>query len=275
VNARGRGRGLRDFRDRVAFVTGASSGIGEQLARDLARRGARVALVARRAERLHALAAALGGAARALVVPADVGDARAVAEAVTAAHRHFGRLDLVVNAAGVARHVLFKDHDLADIEQLVRTNLLGTIYVAKAAIPLLRAGGGGWIVNVSSVAGKLGQPDEAVYAATKFGVTGLSESIAYELAPLGIHVLTVYPALVRTEMFTPEILARMPERATRTFMDPPEFCAAVLRALERGAYEVTVPSYVGIAYVLRTVWPALHRRIMRNLRLPVLPDLER
>jgi len=171
--------------------------------------------------------------------------------------------------------VLFKDHDVADIEQLVRTNLLGTIYVTKAAIPVLRASGGGALVNVSSVAGKLGQPDEAAYAATKFAVTGLSESIAYELAPLGIHVLTVYPALVRTEMFTPEILARMPARATRTFIDPPEFSAAVLRALERGAFEVTVPSYVGIAYVLRTLVPALHRRIMRNIRLPVLPDLER
>jgi len=265
----------REYRDRVALVTGASSGIGEQLARDLAARGMRVALVARRAERLATLASALGGAARALAVPADVGDRAAAEGAVATARAHFARLDLVVNAAGVARHVLFKDHDVADVEQLVRTNLLGTIYVTKAAIPALRATGGGAIVNVSSVAGKLGQPDEAVYAATKFGVTGLSESIAYELAPLGIHVLTVYPALVRTEMFTPEILARMPERATRTFIDPPEFCAAVLRALERGAYEVTVPSYVGIAYLLRALLPALHRRIMRNIRLPVLPDLER
>jgi short-subunit dehydrogenase len=265
----------REYRDRVALVTGASSGIGEQLARDLAARGMRVALLARRAERLATLATALGGEARALALPADVGDRSAVQQAVASARARFGRLDLVVNAAGVARHVLFKDHDVADIEQLVRTNLLGTIYVTKAAIPVLRATGGGAIVNVSSVAGRLGQPDEAAYAATKFAVTGLSESIAYELAPLGIHVLTVYPALVRTEMFTPEILARMPERATRTFIDPPEFCAAVLRALERGAYEVTVPSYVGIAYVLRALLPALHRRIMRNIRLPVLPDLER
>jgi short-subunit dehydrogenase len=263
----------REYRDRVALVTGASSGIGEQLARDLAARGMRVALLARRAERLTALAAALGGEGRALALPADVGDRAAVEDAVAAARQRFGRLDLVVNAAGVARHVLFKDHDLADIEALVRTNLLGTIYVLKAALPALRATGGGAIVNVSSVAGKLGQPDESVYAATKFGVTGLSESIAYELAPLGIHVLTVYPALVRTEMFTPEILARMPERATRTFIGAPEFSAAVLRALERGALEVTVPSYVGIAYVLRTLLPALHRRILRNLRLPVLPDL--
>jgi short-subunit dehydrogenase len=156
----------------------------------------------------------------------------------------------------------------------VRTNLLGTMYVLKAAIPRLRAGGGGWIVNVSSVAGKLGQPDESVYSATKFGVTGLSEALGYEMAPLGIHVLTVYPALVRTEMFTPEILARMPERAKRTFIETPEFSAAVLRALERGAVEVTVPSYVRMAYLIRALLPGLHRRIIRNLRLPGLPDLE-
>jgi short-subunit dehydrogenase len=265
---------LRGYRDRVAFVTGASSGIGAQLARDLAARGMRIALVARRADRLSALATALGGPERALAVPADVGDRAAVAGAVAAACERFGRLDLVVNAAGIARHVLFKDHELDDAERLVRTNLLGTIYVLKEAIPVLRAGGGGWIVNVSSVAGKLGQPDEAVYSATKFGVTGLSEGLAYELAPLGIHVLAVYPALVRTEMFTPEILARMPERAKRTFIETPEFSAAVLRALERGAHEVTVPSYVRLAYAIRLLLPALHRRIMRNLRLPVLPDLK-
>jgi short-subunit dehydrogenase len=265
----------REYRERVALVTGGSSGIGEQLARDLAARGMRVAVLARRADRLAALATALGGPERTLALTVDVGDRAAVERAVAAVHERFGRLDLVVNAAGVARHVLFKDHEPADIEQLVRTNLLGTIWVCKAALPALRATGGGTIVNVSSVAGKLGQPDEAVYAATKFGVTGLSESIGYELAPLGIHVLTVYPALVRTEMFTPEILARMPERATRTFIDPPEFCAAVLRALERGKHEVTVPSYVGIAYAMRVLLPALHRRIMRNLRLPALPDLER
>jgi NAD(P)-dependent dehydrogenase (short-subunit alcohol dehydrogenase family) len=224
---------------------------------------------------LHALAAALGGASRSLALPADVGDRDAVERAVAATADAFGRLDVVVNAAGVARHVLFKDHDLADAEHLVRTNLLGTMYVLKAAIPLLRATGGGWIVNVSSVAGKLGQPDESVYSATKFGVTGLSEALGFELASLGIHVLTVYPALVRTEMFTPEILARMPERAKRTFIETPEFSAAVLRALERGAVELTVPSYVRLAYLLRALLPALHRRIIRNLRLPGLPDLER
>src|SRR5262249_1716822 len=148
--------------------------------------------------------------------------------------RQLGHVDLLVNNAGYGRHVLFKDHDVEDIERMVRTNLLGVVYTIKAVLPAMRARRQGWIVNLSSVAGKLGQPDEAVYSATKFAVTGLSEGLSYELAPLGIHVMTVYPALVRTEMFTDGVLARMPERAKRTFLEPPAFTREVLRALARG-----------------------------------------
>src|SRR6185436_6405224 len=135
------------------------------------------------------------------------------------------------------------DHDIADIERMVQTNLLGTIYTIKAVLPTMRARKQGWIVNLSSVAGKLGQPDEAVYSATKFAVAGLSEGLAYELGALGIHVMTVYPALVRTEMFDEAIMARMPPGAARSFLEPPAFTKAVLRALARGRFEVTVPGY--------------------------------
>src|SRR5207253_2306858 len=83
-----------------------------------------------------------------------------------------------------------------------------------------------------------------------------------------IHVMTVYPALVRTEMFTPEVMARMPRGAERTFLEPPEFSRRVLRALERGRYEVTVPGYIGIAYVLRVLLPGLFRRMTARARLP-------
>jgi short-subunit dehydrogenase len=158
---------------------------------------------------------------------------------------------------------------------MIRTNVLGVVYGMKAVLPVMRARGRGWIVNLSSVAGRLGQPDEAVYSATKFAVTGLSEGVSYELAPLGIHVMVVYPALVRTEMFTPEVIARMPARAMRSFVEPPDFSRRVLQALARGRYEVTVPRYVGIAYAIRELFPSLHRRMTARLRLPVLPDLTR
>jgi 3-oxoacyl-[acyl-carrier protein] reductase len=264
--------GLTEYRGMVGVVTGASSGIGAQLARDLAARGMRVALLARRADRLEALAAeirAVGG--EAIAVPADVADRAAVDAAVRAVLDRHGRIDLLLNDAGYGRHVLFKDHDVADIERMMRVNYLGTVYATKAVLPTMRAQRRGWIVNVSSVAGKLGQPDEAAYSASKFAVAGLSEALVYELAPFGIHVMTVYPALVRTEMFTPDVIARMPRAGT--FLEPPAFSRQVLRALERGRHEVTVPGYVGIAYAIRALFPAFHRRMTARIRLPVLPDL--
>jgi short-subunit dehydrogenase len=264
---------LTDFRDRVALVTGASSGIGAQLARDLATRGARVALVARRQERLRALASDLGGDDRVLVAACDVAD-RAGVQA-TAAHvlERWGRVDLLVNSAGVARHALFKDEEPETFVRLMETNYLGVVWAIRAVLPAMRARGEGWIVNVSSVAGRLGQPDESAYSASKFAVTGLSEALVYELGPLGIHVMTVYPGLVRTEMFTPEVLARMPERVKRTFIEPAEMTRAVLRGLARGAHEVTAPRYVAIAYLMRLLLPRYLRRITAKLRLPALPDL--
>ena len=229
----------------------------------------RVALLARRRDRLETLAAEIG--ATAFPVPCDVSERGSVEAAVRTVLDRHGRIDLLVNNAGYGRHVLFKDHDVADIERMLRTNVLGPVYGIAAVLPTMRAQKRGWIVNISSVAGKLGQPDEAVYSATKFAVTGLSEGLSYELAPLGIHVMTVYPALVRTEMFTPEVMARMPR--VGSFLEPPAFSRAVLRALERGRHEVTVPRYVGIAYFMRMIAPRFYRRMTARIRLPVLPDL--
>ena len=266
--------GLTEYRDTVGIVTGASSGIGAQLARDLAARGMRVGLLARRTELLRLLEEEIARAGgEALAVGCDVADRARVESAVRTVLDRYGRVDLLVNNAGYGRHVLFKDHDLADVERMMRTNYLGTVYTTKAVLPAMRARARGWIVNVSSVAGKLGQPDEAAYSATKFAVAGLSEGLSYELAPLGMHVMVVYPALVRTEMFTPEVIARMPRRATGTFIEPAAFSRRVLRALERGRHEVTVPRYVGIAYAIRALLPAFHRRMTARIRLPVLPDL--
>jgi short-subunit dehydrogenase len=268
--------GLSDYRGTAGIVTGASSGIGAQLARDLAARGMRVALLARRADRLATLAEDIRRAGGdAMPVACDVAERASIETAVAGVLGRFGGVDLLVNNAGYGRHVLFKDHDAADVERMMRTNYMGVVWMTKAVLPAMRARRRGWIVNISSVAGKLGQPDEAAYSASKFAVTGLSEGLSYELAPLGIHVMTVYPALVRTEMFTPEVMARMPRGAERTFLEPPEFSRRVLRALGQGRWEVTVPGYIGIAYAVRTLLPRLFRRMTARARLPVLPDLER
>ena len=106
-------------------------------------------------------------------------------------------------------------------------------------------------------------------------MTGLSESLAMELEPLGIHVMCVYPVLVRTEMFDDATLARMPERTRNSFIEVDEFCDTVLAALARGAYEVTVPRRFGLIYLLRLLFPGMMRKQTAAIRLPILPDLKR
>src|SRR5262249_33249340 len=119
--------GLSEFRGTAGIVTGASSGIGAQLAQDLAARGMRVALFARRTDRLEEVAAAIRTAGgEAIGVPCDVAERASVVSAVRAAVDRQGGVDLLVNSAGYGRHVLFKDHEVADIERMVRTNVLGT-----------------------------------------------------------------------------------------------------------------------------------------------------
>lgn len=265
----------RDFRDRVAVVTGASSGIGAGLARELARRGARVALVARRADRLAALAAeitAAGGAASAHVC--DVGQREEVFAVHEDVRTRLGEVDLLVNAAGYATHALFANQSLDDIEQLVRTNYLGTVYWIKAVLPAMRERRGGLLLNVSSFAGVLPQPDEAAYSAAKSAVTGLSQSLAYELAPLGIHVLVVHPVLVRTEMFTPEVMMRLPPRSAKSFIEVDEFVRETFAALGRGATSAVVPRRFRSLPALRALSPVRLGGLFARAKLDALPDLD-
>src|SRR5262245_46568518 len=142
-------KGIRDLTGRVAIVTGASSGIGAGLARALAARGAKLALVARRADRLDSLAKEIEDRhGTALPLACDVEDRAAVEAAAARALEHFGRIDLLVNNAGYNNHALFKDHDVDDIARMMRVNYLGIVYWIKAVLPTMRARGEGWVINL-------------------------------------------------------------------------------------------------------------------------------
>jgi short-subunit dehydrogenase len=265
--------GLRDYRDKVAIVTGASSGIGAEMARTLAGRGMRVALVARRRERLAEVARSIeDGGGRPLIVSCDVGDRGEVDRALATVLSAWGAVDLLVNNAGTGRHILFADHDLDDIERMMRTNLFGTVYFLRAVLPTMRARGAGWIVNLSSLAGKIGQPDEAVYSATKFAVSGLSQALVHELGPLGIHVLSVHPVLVRTPMFTDEVMARMPKRVRNSLIEPAELCAGILTALERGQTDVVLPRRYGWVCALATLFPGWMGRKIGRVKMDAIEE---
>lgn len=261
----GRGEG------RVALITGGSGGIGEAIAAALASRGFALALLARRADALEAASQRLRArGVRVTTHVCDVRDVASIAAAFAAAAAAHGRIDLVTACAGIGRHVLFEDHDEASIAAILETNVIGHVHTLRAALPHLRERGG-FLVSVSSVAGRLGQPDEAVYSASKFAVTGLSEALTLELAPRGIHVLTVYPGFVKTGFVPEHEMPRIPRSARRTAVEPEDVAQAVVEALERGRHEVTVPRLAAGGYVLRTLAPGLFRRVLRRIRAEVLP----
>lgn len=193
----------------AALVTGASSGIGAATAKALAAQGAAVALLARRAERLQELQseiASTGGTA--VVVPADVTDAEKVAEAVQQTVAELGRLDVLVNNAGLMRMGSATEAALQDWDDLVKVNIQGVLYVTRAALPHLIAGaadsprGVADLVTISSTAGWVARPGTAVYSLTKFGVNAFSEGVRQEVLGHRVRVGVVGPGTVDTEIFT-------------------------------------------------------------------------
>jgi NADP-dependent 3-hydroxy acid dehydrogenase YdfG len=202
----------------VALVTGASSGIGEATSRALAAEGAAVALVARRTERIDALARELGGqGARALPLTTDVTEEQQARDAVERTVRELGRLDIVINNAGVMLLGPIEGAPLEEWERMVHLNVLGVLYVAHAALPhLLRAATDGPrhvsdLVNVSSVAGRSARSGAGVYNLTKFGVGAFSESLRQEVTRRHLRVSLIEPGAVATELtehLRPEIRAQ-------------------------------------------------------------------
>ena len=183
---------------RVAVVTGASSGIGEATARALSDAGAAVALGARRQDRLEALADSIDGTT--FVREVDVSDEDQATGFVTDAAKELGGLDILVNNAGLMLLGPFHDQTTDDWRRMVGVNLLGLLYCAHAAMPLMAGNGGGDIVNVSSVAGRRAEAGAAVYNMTKFGVHAFSEALRQEALHAKIRVTTVAPGFVETEL---------------------------------------------------------------------------
>ncbi|MBG0826933.1 SDR family oxidoreductase [Planomonospora sp. ID67723] len=187
---------------RIAVVTGASSGIGAATARLLAARGARVALLARRVDRLDGLAAELGEAA--LPVRVDVADPASVQEGTALITERLGRVDLVVNNAGVMLAAPFADRRTGDWQRMIDTNLTGALRVVDAFLPdLLAAAADGRtadLVNISSIAAHAVFPSFAVYCATKAALSHFSRNLRTELGPRKVRVTSIEPGLVATEL---------------------------------------------------------------------------
>lgn len=189
------------LQDRVVLITGASSGFGEATAELFAQAGARLALTARRADRLEALASKLRGlGAQVLVLPADLADLQAAQQIVRDAEAHYGRLDVLVNNAGVMYLEPIDSADLSRWQHMTQLNLMALIATTQAALPGMRARKDGHIINIASTAGRQANPNTGGYSATKWGVVGFSESLRREAYKDNIRVTVIEPGVAATEL---------------------------------------------------------------------------
>ena len=236
----------------VALVTGASSGIGEATAAMLAGEGAKVAVVARRRDRLEALAERLGSS-NALVIEADITDAEQSARAVATTVGELGRLDTLVNNAGVMLLGPIVDAPSDEWQRMVNLNLLGLLYCTHAALPHLLAAAEleprsvADVVNVSSVAGRVARLNSGVYNATKHGVGAFSESLRQEVTRRHVRVTIIEPGAVGTELAfhnRPEILDEMAKNFEGTEIMQAEDIAESIR------YAVTQPRRIAVNEIL-------------------------
>ena len=256
-----------DLEGAVVVVTGASSGFGELTALRFARAGSRVVLAARRLDRLQALAERIGAeGGSAIPVACDVTEL----EQLTALRDHVaetrGRCDVLVNNAGIRGGGPFEQADLAYLDRVLEVNLRAVIRGTKLFLPMMLERGGGHIVNVASLAGRIVPPGAAVYGATKHGVVAFSEALYYELAPKGILVTSVNPGFSPTEGFpaTGPTLIRV---------DPDDVATLIVEVVRKGiAPEISIPRPLAALQAFRVLTPPLYRwgvgAVSRRLHRP-------
>jgi len=189
-----------DIKDKTAIVTGASAGIGMATARELAAAGAKLVLAARSTDKLRELSSELPAkGCSAFAVRTDMRDPLQVQAMVREAKERFGKVDILINNAGQAAAGLVAEVSLADFRQIVELNVYGPLLAMQAVIPVMKAGGGGVIVNISSMVSRMHIPGLGAYAATKAALNLLSETARFELESDGIKVITVFPRTTATD----------------------------------------------------------------------------
>ena len=218
--------------EQVAFITGASSGIGYYLAIELARKGYSLALVARRYDLLQNLAQKLQ--AESLALACDVGDQVQVKQAVAETISRFGRIDLAILSAGISKTTSSLNFKAGNFETLLRTNTLGVAYCLEELISLMRHQNSGTIAAISSLAGDRGVPGSAGYSATKAALSTLFDGMRVDLSKHGIRLVTIEPGFIQTPMT--EGFGKMPY-----LMQADEAARLILRRIEEGERVIRFP----------------------------------
>ncbi len=264
--------GWQGWDGKVVWITGASSGIGKALARDLAGRGARLILSARRAGRLEEVRSGLPRPDDHLVLPLDLGAAASLPAVAAEALRQRGRVDVLVHNGGISQRSLAKDTGLDVDRRIFEVNFFGTVALTKAVLPAMLERRAGHLVVVTSLVGRVGTPMRSAYAASKHALHGFFESLRAEVWREGIRVTLVCPGFVRTEVTLHALTADgtpqgTMDRAQQQGMAPAACAARIARAVEQGRAEVLIGGRERFAVPLMRFAPALFRRIVRTARV--------
>lgn len=255
-----------DFRDKVALITGGSRGLGLVLARELTKRGARVALTARDTEELgHASDELTRHGGNVLAVPCDLADPAEIDEMVGAVLAHFGRVDVLVNCAGIVQVGPAETMTLVDFEQAMRVHFWGPWHVTSAVLPQMRRRGAGRIINIASIGGRIAVPHVLPYTTSKFALVGFSRGLRAELLRDGIYVTTVCPGLLRTGSVTHAAFKGRANDEYRWFtvssvlpvlsMEAPRAARRILSAAARGRSELVLTLPARLAALLQAAAP--------------------
>ena len=256
---------------KVVVITGASMGIGEEIARLFAGEGAKLVLCSRDLARVEAARQRIGGGENSISVACDVSKREQVDALMQAAVKKYGRIDVLINNAGFGLNDSLAELDMAQCRQVFETNLFGAMECMQAVIPVMKGQGGGDIVNISSVSGHISTPYASVYAASKHGMQAVGRAVRMELKKHNINVLTVSPGYIATDFTRNMIRGKSGQRVagSQKYGAAPRVVAqATLRGLVKQKREVVVPWFYRIVIKLYENFPGLVERAMRRAMRP-------
>lgn len=240
---------------RRALVTGASSGVGEAVARKLAEHGARVAIAARRADRLTALAEEIG----ACLITTDLSQPEAPAALIEQAQSALGGLDILINNAGAHHRGDFADQEADALATMIDVNLRAPVVLSRLALPYLEAGGAGTIINVGSVAGRMPVPGSATYSASKYGLRALTYALAEEFANRPVSISVVSPGPIATDFILSDIDAVTDLTFSQPMSTPEQIADDILACIIDGKTERTRPASTRVMTTIGALFPAIPR----------------
>jgi dehydrogenase/reductase SDR family protein 7B len=268
------------FKNQVVWITGASSGIGEAMAKDFVKRGAKVILTARREERLKHLAESLNqnrSEICAKTLTADLSELNALPEIAAQALLVFGHIDVLFNNAGVSQRGFVVDTSFELEHHMIKLDLLSPIALTKAILPHFVRRKSGRILVTSSLMGDLELPGNATYACVKHGINGYFYSLAYELKSLGVRVQVLQPGFVKTEVSLNSLTASgaphgKMDATHENAMSAETFSAKVFPKIERGDTSIVIAGKEGLALPIRRWFPGLYRIAVEKFAKHYLKD---